>query len=127
MTTRREFLAASAATLTAAPARKPNIVYIMADDLGYSDVGPDGQEKIRTPNIDRLAADGMRFTDSYSGCTVCAPCRSVLMTGLHMGHTPIRSKPGGVPILPGATTVADILTKAGYATGMFGKWGLGDI
>ncbi len=127
MTTRREFLAASAATLTAAPARKPNIVYIMGDDLGYSDIGPYGQDKIRTPNIDRLAADGMRFTDSYSGCTVCAPCRSVLMTGLHMGHTPIRSNPGGVPILPGEITVADVLKKAGYATGMFGKWGLGDI
>ena len=127
MTTRREFLAASAATLSAAPARKPNIVYIMADDLGYSDVGCYGQEKIRTPNIDRLAGEGMRFTDSYSGCTVCAPCRSVLMTGLHMGHTPIRSNPGGVPILPGETTVADVLSKAGYATGMFGKWGLGDI
>jgi arylsulfatase A-like enzyme len=127
MTSRREFLAGSAATLAAAPARKPNIVYIMADDLGRGDVGPYGQDQIRTPNVDRLAAEGMRFTDAYSGCTVCAPCRSVLMTGLHMGHTPIRSNGGGTPIFPGETTVADVLKGAGYSTGMFGKWGLGDI
>src|SRR5574340_1009205 len=118
MTSRREFLGGAAAGLaTAAPGRKPNIVYIMADDLGWGDVGCNGQDKIRTPNIDRLAAEGMRFTDAYSGCTVCAPCRSVLMTGLHMGHTPIRSNGGGVPILPGETTVADVLKGAGYATG----------
>lgn len=128
MTTRREFLSAAAAGLAeAAPARKPNIVLIMADDLGWGDIGPYGQDKIRTPHLDRLAREGMRFTDAYSGCTVCAPCRSVLMTGLDMGHTPVRSNAGGVPILPGETTVADLLKQAGYATGMFGKWGLGDI
>ena len=99
----------------------------MADDLGYGDVGCYGQKWIRTPNIDRLAAEGMRFTDAYAGCTVCAPSRSVLMTGLHGGHTPVRSNPGGVPLLPGERTVADLLHEAGYATGLFGKWGLGDI
>jgi arylsulfatase A len=126
MVNRREFLfsAAGAAAAQAAP-RKPNIVFIMADDLGYADVGAYGQEKIRTPHIDRLAAEGMRFTDAYSGCTVCAPARSVLMTGQHMGHTPIRSNGGG-PLLPGETTVAEVLKKAGYATGGFGKWGLGE-
>ena len=98
----------------------------MADDLGYADVGCYGQKIIRTPNIDRLAAEGMRFTQAYSGCTVCAPSRSVLMTGKHMGHTSIRSNPGGVPILESDFTVAEMLKQAGYATGGFGKWGLGD-
>ncbi len=69
---------------------KPNIIYIMADDLGYGDVGFNGQSKFKTPNIDRLAAEGMVFTQHYSGSTVCAPSRSTLMTGLHTGHTPIR-------------------------------------
>ncbi|MBC7928889.1 MAG: sulfatase-like hydrolase/transferase, partial [Bryobacteraceae bacterium] len=87
MLTRRSFLAASVAAVASGQTRKrPNIVYIMADDLGYGDLGCYGQKKIRTPNIDRLAAEGTRFTDVYAGCTVCAPSRSVLMTGLHMGH-----------------------------------------
>ncbi|MFB3826707.1 MAG: arylsulfatase [Bryobacteraceae bacterium] len=126
---RRQFLqgAALAASAPAAAKRPPNIVYIMGDDLGYSDLGCYGQKKIRTPNIDRLAAEGMRFTDAYSGCTVCAPSRSVLMTGLHMGHTTVRSNPGGVPILAEDFTVAQMLKQAGYATGGFGKWGLGDV
>jgi len=128
---RREFLRQAAGGLglaaggSAAPAKRPNIIFILADDLGYADVGCYGQEKIRTPNIDRLAAEGMRFTDAYAGCTVCAPSRSVLMTGLHMGHTPIRNNGMG-PLLPGEVTVAEVLKQAGYATGAFGKWGLGE-
>jgi len=130
---RREFLK-SAAMLgagTALPAqrrnRPPNIVWIMADDLGYADLGCYGQKSILTPHIDRIAAEGMRFTDAHSGCTVCAPSRNVLMTGLHGGHTTVRSNPGGVPILDSDVTVAQVLKSAGYATGCFGKWGLGDI
>lgn len=91
------------------------------------DVGCYGQQHIKTPHIDRLAAEGMRFTDAYAGCTVCAPSRSALMTGLHTGHTAIRSNPGGCPLLPEEHTVADLLRQAGYRTGLFGKWGLGNI
>jgi arylsulfatase A-like enzyme len=126
---RRDFLTLTAAAsvgLRAAPQR-PNIVFILADDLGYADLGCYGQRQIRTPNIDRLATQSMRFTDAYSGCTVCAPSRSVLMTGFHGGHTAIRSNGGATPILPEDVTVARILKNAGYATGGFGKWGLGDI
>lgn len=124
--TRRSFLGAP---LLAArnPRRPPNIVWIMADDLGYSDLGCYGQRNIRTPNIDRLAGEGTRFTDAYSGCTVCGPSRSVLMTGFHMGHTSIRSNPGGVPLLAQDRTIAEMLKPAGYASGGFGKWGLGDV
>ena len=107
--------------------RPPNIVFIVADDLGYGELGCYGQEKILTPHIDRMAAEGMLFSDAYSGCSVCAPARSVLMTGMHMGHTSVRSNPGGVPILAEDVTVAELLKDAGYATGCFGKWGLGDI
>ncbi len=124
---RRDFLLGSAGALLAAGKRPPNIIFFMADDLGIGDVGCYGQKYIRTPNIDRLANEGMRFTDAYAGCTVCAPSRSSLMTGLHTGHTPIRSNPGGCPLLPEEHTVADVLKKAGYRTGLFGKWGLGDI
>jgi arylsulfatase A-like enzyme len=125
---RRQFLAATAAGAFAAQGRRPpNIVWIMADDLGYGDVGCYGQQYIRTPNIDRLAQEGTRFSDVYSGCTVCAPSRSVLMTGLHMGHTSVRSNSGGVPLLASDITVAEVLKRAGYATGGFGKWGLGDL
>jgi arylsulfatase A-like enzyme len=106
-------------------AQRPNIVFIMADDLGYTDVGCYGQEKIRTPNIDSLAREGLRFTDAYSGCSVCAPARSVLMTGHHMGHTAIRGNGMG-SLLPEETTVAEVLKSAGYTTGCFGKWGLGE-
>ena len=130
MNTRRNFLK-SVPALAALPslgaARKPNILWLMADDLGYADVGCYGHKIIRTPNIDSLARDGTRFTDAYAGCTVCAPSRSVLMTGLHMGHTSVRSNPGGVPLLTSDVTVAEVLRSAGYASGLFGKWGLGDI
>jgi len=111
-------------------ARKPNIIYIMADDLGYGDLSCFGQKKFTTPNIDRLAAEGMKLTDHYSGSTVCAPSRCVLMTGYHTGHSYIRGnrevRPVGQAPMPGeAVTVAEILKGAGYATGGFGKWGLG--
>jgi arylsulfatase A-like enzyme len=109
---------------------KPNIIYIMADDLGYGEVGCYGQKDIKTPNIDRLAGEGIKFTQHYSGSPVCAPARSVLMTGLHTGHTPSRGNmevdPYGQFPLPGETvTVAELLKKAGYKTAMYGKWGLG--
>ena len=105
---------------------KPNIIFIMVDDMGYHDLGCYGSKTIQTPNLDRLAAEGMRFTDCYSGATVCAPARSTLMTGTHYGHTPVRGNSGGVPLFPEDVTVAEILKKAGYATGAFGKWGLGN-
>lgn len=111
--------------------RRPNIVFIMADDLGYGDLGSYGQTKIRTPHLDQMAREGMRFTQFYAGSTVCAPSRSVLMTGQHTGHTPVRgnrrsSSPIGNAPLPAETeTVARMLQRAGYATGAFGKWGLG--
>ena len=110
--------------------QKPNIVYILADDLGYGDVSFQGQTKFQTPNIDKLAESGMIFTQHYSGCTVCAPSRSSLMTGQHTGHTFIRGnkewKPEGqYPLEAKAITMAEVLQDAGYATGAFGKWGLG--
>ena len=107
-------------------ARKPNIVFILADDLGYGDIGPYGQRHIQTPNLDRLAAQGLRFTQAYAGAAVCAPSRSVLMTGLHTGHTPIRANAGTFPLRAGDVTVAQVLQRAGYTSGGFGKWGLGD-
>ncbi len=107
--------------------KKPNIVFIMADDLGYNHLGCYGQEKIRTPHIDRLAKEGMRFTQCYAGAPVCAPSRSVLMTGFHGGHTSVRGNSGGLSLLPEDVTVGEVLQKAGYTTGIFGKWGLGDF
>jgi len=106
---------------------RPNIVFIIVDDMGWADLGCYGSKQIKTPNIDRMAAEGVRFTDAYSGCTVCAPARSVLMTGLHMGHTSVRGNNGGIPLEDRDVTVAEVLKKAGYATGGFGKWGLGDV
>lgn len=129
---RRRFLAGAACAAfgvsgRAQPAAKrPNIVWIMLDDLGYGDVGCYGQKKIQTPHIDRLATQGMRFTDCYAGASVCAPSRSVLMTGLHTGHTPVRANAGTVPLTSEDRTVAQMLHEAGYRTGLFGKWGLGD-
>lgn len=112
-------------------AARPNIVYILLDDAGYGDLSCYGQEKFVTPNIDRLASEGMKFTQHYSGSTVCAPTRSVLMSGLHTGHTPSRGnrevQPVGQFPIPAETfTIAEALKKAGYATGAFGKWGLGN-
>jgi arylsulfatase A-like enzyme len=124
---RRTFLLSSTTPLLAQRRRRPNIVFIMADDLGVGDLGCYGQKIIRTPHIDSLAKDGMRFRQAYAGCTVCAPSRSVLMTGMHMGHTSVRSNPGGVPLLPEDLTVAEMLRSDGYKTGIFGKWGLGDV
>ena len=111
---------------------KPNVIYILMDDMGYGDAGCYGQEKFTTPNIDQMAADGMKFTQHYSGSTVCAPSRSSLLTGQHTGHTPIRGnkeiKPEGqAPMPASAVTIAEILKGAGYTTGAFGKWGLGFV
>ena len=110
--------------------KHPNIIYILADDLGYGDLGCYGQEKLSTPSLDRLAMNGIRFTRHYSGSTVCAPSRSSLMTGMHTGHTPIRGnreiRPEGQWPLPDTVvTLAEWLKEAGYVTGAFGKWGLG--
>jgi arylsulfatase A-like enzyme len=109
---------------------KPNIIFIMADDLGYGDLGCYGQKLIQTPNLDRMASEGAKFRQFYAGCTVCAPSRSVLMTGQHMGHTHIRGNAGGVverqTLRPEDLTVAELLKSAGYKTGLYGKWGLGD-
>ncbi|MBX3280774.1 MAG: arylsulfatase [Acidobacteria bacterium] len=110
---------------SAAPmARRPNIIFIMADDLGYGDLGSYGQRIVRTPNLDRMAAEGIRFTQYYAGSTVCAPSRSVLMTGQHTGHTWIRGNSKD-NLRPEDITVAEVLRGAGYATGLVGKWGLG--
>jgi arylsulfatase A len=106
-----------------APAR-PNIIYILADDLGYGDVGCYGQDKIKTPAIDRLAAEGMRFTQHYAASTVCAPTRCCLMTGRHTGHASIRGNQK-VPLPTEDVTLAELLKTAGYATACVGKWGLG--
>jgi len=116
----------------AAPAAisRPNIVFILADDLGYGDIGAFGQTKIRTPHLDRMAAEGMRFTQHYSGNAVCAPSRCVLLTGRHPGHAWIRDnrevQPEGQPPLPANTvTIAKLLQQQGYVTAAMGKWGLG--
>jgi arylsulfatase A len=123
-------LLALAVVTTASAAPKPNVIFILADDLGYGDLGCFGQAKIRTPNLDRMAAEGMRFTQAYAGTTVCAPSRCALITGQHTGHCSIRGnkeiKPEGQEPMPADTfTVAHLMKRAGYATGMIGKWGLG--
>lgn len=114
----------------------PNIVFILADDLGYGELGCYGQKIIRTPVLDQLAADGMKFTRHYAGSPVCAPSRCVLMTGKHPGHAFVRnnrevgewlSGEGQIPLPAGETVVASLLKAAGYATGAFGKWGLGGV
>jgi arylsulfatase A-like enzyme len=131
--TRRDFIAATTSVALAAcpmpghaAAPRPNILFILADDLGYGDLGCYGQERIQTPNIDRSAAEGMRFTQAYSGSTVCAPSRCSLMTGKHTGHATVRGniKPEH-GIADGEQTVASLLKNAGYETALFGKWGLG--
>lgn len=104
---------------------KPNIIFILADDLGYGDLGCYGQKQIKTPNLDKMASEGVRFTDFYAGSTVCAPSRCVLMTGLHTGHCRIRGN-ALYPLKPEDVTVAELLKQAGYTTGLIGKWGLGE-
>ena len=123
-----------ALVLLAGPAlasAKPNLIFIMADDLGYGDLGCFGQKLIKTPRLDRMASEGMKFTRFYSGSTVCAPSRSVLMTGQHMGHTHVRGNAGGdmtrQSLREKDFTVAEALKKAGYSTALIGKWGLGEV
>jgi len=150
---RREFLKTMALAAAGRPlasvcrgaaqgTKRPNVVFILADDLGYADVGCYGQKKIRTPHIDKLAAEGMRFTQSYSGNPVCAPSRCTLMTGYHTGHAQVRdnkqvggdegwnlgSTVGGQwPLAEGTFTTGHLFQRAGYVTGAFGKWGLGRV
>ena len=112
--------------------KSPNIVFILADDLGWSELGSYGQKKIQTPRLDQLAREGMRFTRTYSGNAVCAPSRCVLMTGMHPGHAEVRNnkamKPEGQwPIPESDVTIAELLMKEGYVSGGFGKWGLGPV
>ena len=135
-------LPVNGATAAEGSKRRPNVVFILADDLGYADLGCYGQKKIRTPNIDKLAAEGMRFTQCYSGNPVCAPSRCALMTGYHSGHGQIRSNMqiggqegwvlgstigGQWPLTAGTFTVGHLFQRAGYVTGAFGKWGLGRV
>ncbi len=123
----------AAVTCLAAPGRAdaprgpapPNIVFVLADDLGYGDLGCYGQQRIATPNLDRLAAQGMRFTQFYAGAPVCAPSRNVLLTGQHTGHALIRGN-AKVSLRPEDVTIAEVLRRAGYATGAIGKWGVGE-
>ena len=109
-------------------AASPNLIWIMADDLGYGELGCYGQKVIATPHIDRMAQEGMRFTHYYSGATVCAPSRSVLMTGQHQGHTRIRGNGDAkkIRLLAEDPSVAKTLKSAGYRTAVLGKWGLGE-
>jgi len=114
----------------ASAAKKPNVIYILADDLGYGDLSCYGQTHFQTPHIDALAKNGMKFTQHYSGSTVCAPSRCALLTGKHVGHAVVRGNsefmPEGQQPMPADTvTMAHMFQKAGYATGLFGKWGLG--
>lgn len=140
MLTRRQFIQGTLAgtavfaltgrATAAGTARSPNIIFILADDLARGDLGCYGQKLIKTPVLDRMAAEGMRCTQAYSGTSVCAPSRASLVTGLHMGHCPIRANreiagEGQMPLPPGTVTVANVLKKAGYATACTGKWGMG--
>jgi arylsulfatase A-like enzyme len=118
------WLAILSVAATAAAEGQPNIIYILADDLGYGDLGSYGQKLIRTPRLDAMAKEGMRFTQHYAGAPTCAPSRCVLMTGKHTGHARIRAN-SDRPILAEDTTVAEVLKQAGYATSLVGKWGLG--
>lgn len=115
-------LSAAAGEKQAGP--PPNVIFILADDLGYGDVGCYGQQRIKTPNLDRMAAEGMRFTQFYAGAPVCAPSRCVLMTGIHNGHGYIRGN-AKTNLRPEDVTLAEVFKPAGYTTGLIGKWGLG--
>jgi len=120
----------AATSITAVEPNKPNFIFILSDDLAQGDVGAYGQKLIQTPNLDRMAREGTRYMQAYCGTTVCAPSRTALMTGLHMGHSPIRAnreaKPEGQKPLPAETyTVAQHLKTAGYSTAAIGKWGMG--
>lgn len=106
--------------------RRPNIILILADDLGYGDIGCYGQERIKTPNIDRLAAEGIRFTSCYAGSTVCAPSRAALMLGQHTGHLKIRGNQSRASLAADDQTVARVLSDSGYRTALIGKWGLAE-
>ncbi len=119
-------------TSTAWAIEKPNIIFILADDLGYGDLGCYGQKQILTPRLDQMAVEGMRFTQFYAGCTVCAPSRCVLMTGQHTGRTWVRGNAGGENSIIQSlraedVTVADVLKGAGYRNALIGKWGLGEV
>ena len=149
MTSRRDFMKvvgmSSAAWVVgrrqeqaAAAVSKPNIVFVMADDLGWQELGCYGQKRIKTPHIDRMAAEGMRFLEYYAGSAVCAPSRCNLMTGKHGGHATVRNNfeikhpdpsvfGGQLPLPAGEPTIAETLKRHGYATGCFGKWGLGGV
>src|SRR5262245_4676217 len=129
-------LLALAAPPTPAAERRLNVILIVADDLGYAELGCYGQKKIKTPHLDRMAKEGMRFTQFYAGSPVCAPSRCCLMTGKHAGHAWVRDNrdarpkvegefPGQVPLPEGEVTVAELLKRQGYATAGVGKWGLG--
>ena len=135
----RLLLAAAAALPPLAAAQAPkNLVFIIADDLGYGELGCYGQEKIRTPHLDQLAAEGTRFTRHYTGAPVCAPARCVLMTGRHLGNAEVRGniqanrhfpefREGQYPLSAGVPTLAAMFQQAGFATAAFGKWGLGPV
>ena len=103
----------------------PNIVYIMSDELAYYELSHMGNERIRTPNIDRMASEGIRFTQALAAAPVCGPLRACMMTGKHMGHCSVRDNPGGTPLRAGEATIASMLKSRGYATGGYGKWGAG--
>ncbi len=129
---RRVSVAVLALAAAAAMAERPNFVFILADDLGYGELGCYGQTLIRTPRLDRMAAEGLRFNQFYAGATVCAPSRSVLMTGEHQGRTRVRGnatkdRPLSQALRPEDVTVARVLQRAGYRTALVGKWGLGDV
>ena len=117
-------LGAAGRSRAAEPA-KPNIVYFIIDELGYYESSGMGHREFRTPNVDRLASEGMRFTQLLAGSSVCAPTRCALLTGRHTGHSTIRNNGGFDPLLPGEETIGSVLKRAGYATGGFGKWGNG--
>ena len=116
----------AAAPAAAGADRPPNIVYIMLDEWGYYESSGMGHPLLKTPNIDRMATEGIRFTRMHAGANVCAPTRCTLMTGKHTGHATVRANGGGLPMRAEDVTIAEVLKRAGYATGGFGKWGLGD-